>query len=110
MVCRQPSRPQRPGRAQQPHYVSETQRILLRVARHPDCRVIPTRHALLSLKDDNRTMLDVEHALTNGRVIWEEHKQDVLWRVEGRDLDGGKIRVVVAVYEREIIIKVVTTF
>lgn len=46
----------------------------------------------------------------NGQVILHEQKQDLLWRVKGRDIDGNEIRVVVAVYEEAIIIKVVTTF
>jgi hypothetical protein len=93
----------------QPHYVSETQ-VLRRVARDPACRFRWTKHALKAVEDDGRTTLDVEHALTNGRVILHEQKQDLLWRVIGADLDGNKIQVVVAVDEQEIVIKVVTTF
>jgi hypothetical protein len=48
--------------------------------------------------------------LTNGRVILHEIKQDLLWRVIGNDLDGGRVQVVVAVDEEEIAIKMVTTF
>jgi Domain of unknown function (DUF4258) len=51
---------------------------------------------------------DVEAALINGQVILEEHKQDVLWRVRGRDIDGQRIEVVVSVDDVEITIKVVT--
>jgi hypothetical protein len=93
----------------QPHYVSETQ-ILRRIARDPDCRFIWTRHALQSVIDDGRTTLDVEQALTNGRVILHEIKQDLLWRTVGTDVDGNKVQVVVAVDEEENTIKVVTTF
>lgn len=93
----------------QPHYVSETQ-ILRRVAQNPRCRFIWKKHALKAVADDERTTLDVEHALMNGRVILEEYKQDVLWRVIGADLDGRRVQAVVAVYEEEIIIKVITTF
>ena len=46
----------------------------------------------------------------HGQVILQEQKQDLLWRVIGTDLDGNRIQVVVAVYEKEIVIKVVTTF
>ena len=53
---------------------------------------------------------DVECALTNGQVILEEGKTDVLWRVKGNDIDGNNIEIVVAVYEDAIEIKVVTTF
>jgi hypothetical protein len=100
---------QRSAELAQPHYVSETQ-ILRRVARNPGCRFIWTRHALVEVKKDGRSTLDVEHALTNGRVILHEIKQDLLWRVIGNDLDGRRVQVVVAVDEEEIAIKMVTTF
>ena len=93
----------------QAHYVSETQ-ILRRVSRNPRCRFIWTRHALKAVADDGRTTQDVETALMNGQVVLHEQKKDLLWRVEGRDVDGNKIEVVVAVHEEAITIKVVTTF
>lgn len=93
----------------QPHYVSETQ-ALRKVAQDPDCRFIWTKHALQSVVHDGRTTLDAEQALMHGQVILQEQKQDLLWRVIGTDLDGNRIQVVVAVYEKEIVIKVVTTF
>jgi uncharacterized protein DUF4258 len=99
----------RGGQMAQPHYVSETQ-ILHRTARDPKCRFIWTKHALKAVADDGRTTLDVEHALMYGQVVLHEQKQDLLWRVRGADLDGDRVQVVVAVYEEEIIIKVVTTF
>jgi hypothetical protein len=37
-------------------------------------------------------------------------KRDVLLRVEGKDVDGQPLEVVVTVFEREITIKVITTF
>ena len=93
----------------QPHYVNET-RLLRRVARHPQCRFIWTRHAILALLDDGRTTLDVEDMLTNGQVLLHEQKQDLLWRVRGSNVDGEKIEAVVAVFEETITIKVVTSF
>lgn len=93
----------------QPHYVSETQ-VLRKVAGNPECRFIWTKHALKAVADDNRTTLDVEQALIRGQVILQEQKRDILWRVIGADLDGNRIQVVVAVDEKEIIIKVITTF
>jgi hypothetical protein len=53
---------------------------------------------------------DVQSALMNGQVTLQEQKQDTLWRVVGKDIDGRTIEVVVAVYEAEIAIKVVTAF
>jgi hypothetical protein len=95
--------------AAQPHYVTETQ-VLRRVANDPECGWRFTKHALLEMADDGWTADDVKHAVMNGRVVLQEQKQDVLWRVVGTDIDGGQIQVVVAVYESEIEIKVVTTF
>jgi hypothetical protein len=92
-----------------PHYISETQ-ILRRVASNPNCRFIWTIHAIKAVADDGRTTGDVEFAVMNGQVVLHEQKQDLLWRVEGKDIDGEKIQVVIAVYEDAIIIKVVTTF
>ncbi|MGN6147480.1 MAG: DUF4258 domain-containing protein [Rhizomicrobium sp.] len=93
----------------QADYVTETQ-TLRRIARHPKCRFRWTNHARKAVLDDGRITLDVETALTNGQVILVEWKQDILWRVLGTDLDGESIEAVVAVYEDEIVIKVVTTF
>ena len=52
------------------------------------------------------TQPDVKNAVTNGHVILEEPgKTDLLWRVVGPDLDGNNIKVVVAVYEAEVTVK-----
>ena len=93
----------------QPHYISETQ-ILRRVANDPNCRFRWTKHAIQAVADDGRTTKDVEDCLISGQVVLHEQKQDLLWRVKGKDIDGQDIQVVVAVYEAEIVIKVVTTF
>ena len=93
----------------QPHYVKETQ-VLKRVANDPNCSWRFTRHALEEMGKDGWSADDVKHAVMTGRVILEEQKHDVLWRVSGTDIDGGKIQVVVAVYEAAIKIKIVTTF
>ncbi len=95
----------------QADYVSET-RILRSVANHAECRLIWTRHSLVEMADRKppATEPDVWNVLTKGRVVLEEYKQDILWRVRGTDLDGTKMEVVVAVYELEIEIKIVTVF
>ena len=92
-----------------PHYVTETQ-ILRRVANNPDCSWRFTRHALEEMANDGWTADDVRHAVMNGRVVLEEQKQDRLWRVEGKDVDGNRIQVVAAVDEVGIRVKVITTF
>jgi Domain of unknown function (DUF4258) len=96
-------------RRTQPLYGRETA-ILHRVARSPNCRIDWSRHALEQMKERSILASDVINALMKGQVILEELKADVLWRVEGRDLDSAPLRVVVAVYEEAIKIKVVTTF
>jgi hypothetical protein len=39
-----------------------------------------------------------------------ELKRDLLWRAEGKDLDGKRIQVVVAVFDAVPKIKVITAF
>ena len=63
------------------------------------------------MAERNITAADVTRVLTTGQVTLEETaKQDVLWRVEGADLDGKPIGLVVAVFEQSIAIKVITVF
>lgn len=94
----------------QPHYVSETQ-IVKNLTREPDCRYEWSKHALYRMNNRRHppaTASDVERCLMNGQVVLEENKTDRLWRVKGRDLDGNAMEVVVAVFEDEKRIKVVT--
>jgi hypothetical protein len=66
-------------RADQPHYVTETQ-VLRRVARDRNCRWRFTTHALEEMDKDGWTADDVKHAATHGRVVLVEQKRDELWR------------------------------
>jgi hypothetical protein len=92
------------------NYLTETH-VLRKVASDPRCRWIFTKHALIELAKDGRTADDVRYALmTNGQVTLHELKQDLLWRVEGRDIDGKRIQVVAAVFETAIKIKIITAF
>lgn len=93
----------------QPLYSNETA-ILRRIARDKKCRFIWTKHALEEVAKDGRSTADVEHSLMNGQVVLHEVKKDLLWRSVGTDLDGERIQVIVAVYEEEVRIKIVTTF
>jgi len=93
----------------QPHYVTETQ-VLRSVVTVPGRRFIWTSHALERMAARDVIEADVVEVLTNGQVILEERKQDILWRVRGRDIDGRQLEIVVAVYEESIEIKVVTVF
>ena len=93
----------------QPHYVAETQ-ILRRVIRNHECRWIWTKHALEQMAKRRISAADIQHTLTNGRVILSETKQDEVWRIEGRDIDGNRLQVEAVVYEHEVKVKVVTAF
>ncbi len=53
---------------------------------------------------------DVIRVLTRGLVIFHELKSDLLWRVEGTDVDGRQLQVHAAVFEDAIAIKIVTAF
>jgi Domain of unknown function (DUF4258) len=97
------------ARMGQPQYANETN-VLRAIARDKRCRFIWTKHALEEVGKDGRTTSDVEHSLMNGQVVLQEQKKDRLWRSIGKDIDGDRIQVVVAVYEEEITIKIITTF
>jgi hypothetical protein len=90
-------------------FKSET-RILRRVVRDPKCRFVFVRHCELRMAERGIAVPAVLRVLDLGRVAWVEQKQDVVWHVEGRDIDGRRLRVVVAVFEDLIKIKVITTF
>ena len=92
-----------------PHYVTETQAVQS-IARSPQCRFKWVKHALEKMEERQISSEDVICVLINGQVILEEIKQDTLWRVMGKDIDGIPLEVVVAVYEETITIKVVTAF
>ena len=91
----------------EPHYVTETQ-VVKRIVANPGRRFIWTRHALDMMAERSIIEADIVEVLTNGQVVLEERKQDVLWRVRGRDIDDRQLEVVVAAYEEAIEIKVVT--
>jgi Domain of unknown function (DUF4258) len=93
-----------------PHYATETQ-FLRRVANDPDCSWRWTVHVLERMTQRGFTADDVKHAVMNGGVVLEEQaKRDRLWRVEGKDVDGKRMQVVVAVDGVSIRVKVVTAF
>jgi hypothetical protein len=96
--------------ANQPNYRSETL-MLRRVANDARCRWEFRKHALKELAKDGRTAADVQYAImTNSQVTLHELKRDLLWRAEGKDLDGKRIQVVVAVFDAVPKIKVITAF
>lgn len=51
---------------------------------------------------------DVRHVLERYGVCWVEWRRDEIWHVEGNDIDGRSIRVVVTVDCARAIVKVIT--
>ena len=95
--------------AQQPQYGAETA-LLRNLVTNPECRFEWTFHARKRMEERNITAEDVIEALTNGHITFHEIKRDILYRVDGRDLDGRRLQVEVALYREMIMIKVVTAF
>jgi hypothetical protein len=93
----------------QPSYSKETN-VLRDIAASPNCRFIWTKHAKAAIADDGRVTGDIEYSLTNGQVVLIEWKKEILWRVDGYDVDGNPITSVIVAYEDEITIKFVTAF
>lgn len=86
---------------------NETAR-LRKLISDPHCNIRFTRHAREEMAKDEILAEDINRVLASGSVTWVETKQDVLWHVEGRDLDGRSIRVVLAPDENDAAIKIVT--
>ena len=81
------------------------------VASDPRCRLIWTKHVLERMAERKIEASAIKRVLTTGQVTLEETaKKDICWRVEGTNVDGGRIAVVVAVYAGAIKIKVITVF
>jgi hypothetical protein len=95
--------------AQQPVYNAETA-LLHRLVSNPSCTFDWTRHALEQMARREILAEDVIAAMTNGHIIFHEMKRDTLYRVEGRDLDGNRLQVEVALYENTVTIKIITAF
>jgi Domain of unknown function (DUF4258) len=93
----------------QPHYVTETQ-ILRGIANDTKCRYRFTTHADEQMRRRGITAPDIEHCMMNGHVVLAETKQDILWRVRGKDLDERELEALVVVDETAITIKVITAF
>jgi DNA-binding transcriptional regulator YiaG len=95
--------------AQQPLYDAETA-LLHRLVIDPNCCFDWTRHVLEQMVARNILAEDIIEAMTNGHIIFHETKRDILYRVEGKDLDGQRLQVEVALYEDTITIKIITAF
>jgi len=60
------------------------------------------------MANDEIIEADVSRVLRLEHVCWLEFKADELWHVEGKDVDERSIRLVVAVYGDEIVVKIIT--
>lgn len=54
------------------------------------------------------TEADIRRVLTTGQVTWYEVKIDEIVHVEGRDVNGRRLRVVVALRDHSLTLKVIT--
>ena len=90
-------------------YLVETAK-LRKVASNPKCRWRWTNHALERMTERGITAPDVQRAVKTGQVVLHELKRDLIWRVEGSDVDGKEMQVLLTLYETEIRIKIITTF
>ena len=78
------------------------------VMENPHRRLRFTRHAREEMANDEIIEADVSRVLRLGQVCWLEFKADELWHVEGKDVDERSIRLVVAVHDDEVVVKIIT--
>ena len=81
---------------------------LRRIWSSPGSQLRITKHARKEMVNDAIIEADLRHVLSRNGVCWVEWKTDELWHVEGTDVDGRSIRIVLTVYETETVIKIVT--
>jgi len=91
----------------EPRLLKEASR-LRAVMSNPHHRIRITNHARKEMENDDIRADDIDLILSQGRVTWFEVKRDELLHVEGVDVDGRRIRLVVAVYDDELVIKLIT--
>lgn len=82
--------------------------IITRLVANPRLSLRFTLHAREQMAERDVIEADVRRILSRGSVTWIENKRDILWHIEGRDVDARALRVVAAVDEFYIVIKVVT--
>lgn len=79
-----------------------------RVINNPDHWIRWSEHAELRMEQYGHTAEDVIEALRTGVVVRVDVMEDVVYRVRGTNIDGEKLEVAAAVYERIITIKIIT--
>ena len=76
--------------------------------KNPNRTIRFTKHARVEMGNDNISASDATRVLTHGSVRHMEQKQEEVWHVEGQDIDGRSIRLVVVVYKDDAAVKIVT--
>jgi hypothetical protein len=85
-----------PQRPLPPNYARETTRIR-QVASNPDCWFRWMPHAEQRMQERGYVADDVITALTNGHVVRVDVREDVVFRVVGKNIDDETIEVAAAV-------------
>jgi ABC-type molybdate transport system ATPase subunit len=67
-----------------------------------------TMHCRKEMAKNNIIEADVRHILKRYGVSWVEWKQDELWHVQGKDVDGRSIRLIIVVNATDVVVKLVT--
>ena len=75
---------------------------------NPQVRFQFTRHAREEMAADQIIEADVRHVLTKYGVSWVEWKKDEIWHIEGLDIDGRSIRVVLTLHADIVVVKIIT--
>jgi hypothetical protein len=84
---------------------------LRKLAQNPNVLFIWTNHAEVEREKDSIAKIDVENMARRCSVSLVENKRgEEEWRAEGTDIDGRRIAAVVVADERNVQIKVITTW
>ena len=81
---------------------------LKNILAHTTHKIRFNSHALDEMANDDIIESDVRRMLTNGQVTWFEKKKDDIVHVEGKDVDGRRIRVVVGSRDMIKVLQVIT--
>jgi hypothetical protein len=81
---------------------------LIAILGNKNCVIRYSKHAVDEMEADGVNHADVRHVLTKGHVTWFEIKRDEIVHVEGADVDGRMIRVVIGLRDALITLQVIT--
>ncbi|TAJ96985.1 MAG: DUF4258 domain-containing protein [Reyranella sp.] len=86
----------------------EEQRRLVTILTDRHCVIRYSKHATVEMANDAITHADVLKVLRTGQVTWFEIKKDEIIHVEGADIDGRRIRLVVGLRDQAITLQIIT--